>query len=102
MIWLCVVLVKFVSQLLFDDQKQHCLAVCLSLCSHATEYPKFISNTVTSHESWIYTYMPETKRWTSQRKNLSLPHTKKAWKVSSSIKIMLAFSDHKGLVYHES
>jgi histone-lysine N-methyltransferase SETMAR len=53
---------KFVSRLLNNDQKEHCVAVCRELKDQARDDDtNFISKVITRDESWVYGYDPETK-----------------------------------------
>jgi len=71
---------KFVPRLLSVDQKQQQLDVCLDLKENAANDPSFLSNVITSDETWIYAYDPETKTQSSQWKSRGSPRTKKEGK----------------------
>jgi hypothetical protein len=83
--------VKFVPQLLTNDQKQQRVNVCLKLWGKAKEEPTFtrISRFIMGDESWIYCYDPETKQQSSQWNSPQSPEAKKAWQILCSTKIML-------------
>jgi hypothetical protein len=51
-----------VPRLLSDDQKDLRFSVCRELKQQAREDPNFISNIITSDETWVYGYDPETKQ----------------------------------------
>jgi histone-lysine N-methyltransferase SETMAR len=57
---------KFVPRLLSDDQKAHHIFVCRELKQQARDNPNFISNIITSDETCVYGYDPETKQQSSQ------------------------------------
>jgi histone-lysine N-methyltransferase SETMAR len=77
---------KFVPRLLSDDQKAHRVSFCRELKQQATDDPNFISSIITSDETWVYGYDPETKQQLSQWKSL-----KKVHQVRSNVKSMLIF-----------
>ena len=56
---------KLVPRLLSVDQKEQRLDVCLDLKENATNDPSFLSNVITSEETWVYAYDPETKTQSS-------------------------------------
>jgi hypothetical protein len=94
--------VKFVPQVLTNAQKQWCINVCLELREKAHEDPSFISRIITGDESWIYSYDPETKQQSSQRKSPQSPRAKKTQQVWSSTKSMLiVLFNLKGIVHRE-
>jgi hypothetical protein len=76
--------------------------MCLELQEKANENPIFISRIITDDESWIYSYDPETKQQSLQRKSRQSPRTKKVQQVQSSTKSMLiVYFDMKGIVHCE-
>jgi hypothetical protein len=94
--------VKFVPQLLANDQKQRRENLCLELREKANEDPTFISKIITGDENWIYDYDPEMKQHSLQWKSPQSPRAKKSWQVRSSTKSMLiVFLDVKGIVHRE-
>jgi hypothetical protein len=90
--------VKFVPQLLTNDQKQWNTNMCLELGEKANEDPPFISRIIMDDESWIYGYDPETKQQLLQWKSPQSPRAKKAQQVWSSTKCIFFL---KGLVHCE-
>jgi len=54
---------RFVPRLLNNDQKALCISVFRELEQQARDDPNFISNIITSDETWVYGYDPETKHW---------------------------------------
>jgi len=61
-----------------------------------------ISNIITSDETWMYGYDPETKQQSSQWKSSNSPQPKKACQVRSNVKSMLIiFFDIQGIVHKE-
>ena len=52
---------KFVPRLLSVDQKQQWLDIYLDLKENASNDPSFLSNVITSDETWVYAYDTETK-----------------------------------------
>jgi hypothetical protein len=64
--------------------------------------PDFLKQVITSDESWVYGYDPETKAQSSQWKSLESPYPKKAQQSQSNVKTMLmVFFYHKGVVHHQ-
>jgi hypothetical protein len=53
---------KFVPRLLTNDQKQWRINMCLEPWETVNRDPPYISTIITSDESWIYGYDPETKQ----------------------------------------
>jgi hypothetical protein len=60
--------VRFVPRLLSDNQKALHISVCTEL-KQATDDPNFISIIITSNETWVYDYDPETKQQSLQWKS---------------------------------
>ena len=56
---------EFLPRLLSVDQKQR-LDVCLDLKGNAANDTSILSNVITSDETWVYAYDPETKTQSSQ------------------------------------
>jgi histone-lysine N-methyltransferase SETMAR len=57
---------RFVPRLLSDNQKTLRISVCMELKQQARDNPNFISSIITSDETWVYGYDPETKQQSSQ------------------------------------
>jgi len=94
--------VRFVPRLLSDDQKALCVSVCRELKQQAREDPNFISNIITSDETWVCGYDPETKQQLLQWKSPNSLRLKKAHQVCSNVKSMLiVFFDIQGIVHKE-
>jgi len=53
---------KFVPRLLTDDQREQRQIIACDLFERSCEDVQFLKNTVTSNESWVYGYDPETKQ----------------------------------------
>jgi histone-lysine N-methyltransferase SETMAR len=83
---------KFVPELLTNDQKQRRLNMCPELWEEANEEPAFISRIITGDKSWIYGYDPETKQQLWQWKSPQSPRAKKARQVwSLTMSMLIAF-----------
>jgi len=90
---------KFVPRILTADQKQQCV-VCTKLRQLASDDETL--SRVTTGESWVYGYDPETKQQSSQWKSPTSPRPKKARQVKSNVKSMIiTFFDVKGIVHKE-
>jgi len=61
---------RFVPRLLSDDQKAHRVSVCRELKQQARNDPNFISNIKTGDEIWVYGDDPETKKQSSQSRQI--------------------------------
>jgi hypothetical protein len=93
---------KFVPRLLSDNLKAHHISVCKELKQQARDDPSFISNILTSDETWVHGYDPESKQQLSQWKSPNLPWPKKAHQLHSNVKSMLIFFfDIQGTVHKE-
>jgi len=93
---------RFVPRLLSDDQKAHRVSVCGERKQQARDDPNFISSIITSHETWVHVYDPETKQQSSQWTLSNSPRPKKARQVRSNVKCMLIiFFDILGIVHKE-
>jgi predicted DNA-binding protein YlxM (UPF0122 family) len=80
---MCRVVEKFVPKLLSQEQQQLRLEVTWDMLE------------------WVYGYDPETKVRSSQWKHSSSPRPKKAQRVQSKVKVLLAvFFDYHGIVHH--
>ena len=91
---------KFVPRVLRENQKER-------RCHDSREMVELINSDlvvldalVTSDESWIYCYDPETKRQSSQWKHAGSPRSKKARQSKSTHKLlMIPFCDSTGMIY---
>jgi len=52
----------FVPRLLTDDQREQRQTIARDLFERSCEDVRFLKNTVTGDESWVYGYDPETKQ----------------------------------------
>jgi hypothetical protein len=94
--------VRSVPRLLRDKQKALRIYVCRELKQQARGKPNFISNIITSDETWVYGYDPETKQQLSQWKSPNSQWLKKACQIRSNVKSMLiTFFDIQGIVHKE-
>jgi hypothetical protein len=59
---------KFVPRLLSSDQEGYRISVCVELKEQTENVSKFISNTITCDESWMFGHDAETKQQPSQWK----------------------------------
>jgi hypothetical protein len=73
--------VKFVPQLLTNDQGQRHVNVCLELQEKANKDPTFISSIIMGDDSWVYSYGydPETKQRSFQCKSSQKVCYEKEW-----------------------
>jgi hypothetical protein len=85
---------QLVPLLLTNDQKQRRINMCFELREKAKEDSTFIFRIITGDKSWIYSYDPEARQQSVQRKSPQLPRAKKkktALQVRSSTKSILYF-----------
>jgi hypothetical protein len=81
------------------NQKQQKLDVCLGLEENAANDTSFLSNVITSDETWVYAYNLETKTEPSQWKNSWSPGSKKARQVRRNMKsLLICFFDQMGIL----
>jgi hypothetical protein len=93
---------KFMLCLLKEDQKQTCVDVSKEPINCANADEIFIKNIVTGDETWVYSYVVETKaqylHWVSE----TSPRPKQTHQVRSNVKVMLTvLFDCEGIIYHE-
>jgi transposase len=69
---------KFVSSILTADQKQQRADVCTEIRQLAPDDEASLSRVITSDESWVQGYDPETKQHSFHWKNPTSPRSKKA------------------------
>ena len=88
---------KFVPRVLREDQKERCCHDSREMVELINSDPAVLDALVTSDESWIYCYDPETKRQSSQWKHAGSPKPKKARQSKSTHKLlMIPFFDSTG------
>ena len=93
---------KFVPKLLREQKKELRKEISENMLDLANHGPEFIKTIITSDETWVYGYDPETKFQSSQWKHPESPRPKKARQVRSNVKVMLTcFFDSRGIAYHE-
>jgi hypothetical protein len=80
---------KFVLQLLMQDQRDSCIAICQELLDHTSKQENFLKRIITGDETWVYGYDVETKMQSSQWVGKNSPRPKKARWVRSNMKVML-------------
>jgi len=85
-----------------ERPKKTCVDVskeCI-VCANADEI--FIKNTVTDDETWVCSYVVETKAQYSHWVSKMSPRPKQTWQVWSNVKVMLTvLFDCEGIIYHE-
>jgi hypothetical protein len=81
---------KFVPRLLTQDQRDSHVVISQELLDHASEDENFLKRIIIDNETWIYGYDVETKMQSSQWVGKNLPTLKKARRVRSNVKVMLA------------
>ena len=80
---------RFLPRLLSNDQKAISVSVCRELKRQARDDSNYFSNIITSDETWVYGYDPETKQQSSQWNSPNSPRPRKACQVRSNVKSML-------------
>ena len=94
-----MICVKFLPRVLREDQKERCHN-SRKLVELINSDPAVLNALVTSNESWIYCYDPETKKKSSQWKHAGSPRPKKARQSKSTHKLlMIPFFDSTGMIY---
>ena len=93
---------KFVPKLLTEQQEELRKEISQDMLDLANHDPEFIKTIITSDETWVYGYDPETKFQSSQWKHPESQRPKKAQQVHSNVKVMLTcLFDSHGIVQHE-
>ena len=87
---------KFVPRVLREDQKERRWYDSREMVELINSDPAVLDALVTSDESWIYCYDPETKRQNSQWKHAGSSRPKKA---RQSKLLMIPFFDSTGMIY---
>ena len=80
---------KFIPTMLRKDQKERRCHDCRELLELINSESAVLDALVTSDESWIYCYDPETKRQSSQWKHAGSPRPKKARQIKSTHKLLM-------------
>ena len=93
---------KMVPKNLRTKQTANRRDVCLDLLDRLEREPEFSSCVITSDESWILEYDPETRRQSWEWHTANSPVPKKARMSKSKIKSMLiCFFESQGIVHKE-
>ncbi|XP_066258179.1 histone-lysine N-methyltransferase SETMAR-like [Euwallacea similis] len=93
---------KMVPKNLSQNQKDIRKERCLDLLESIENEPNFVERVITSDESWVFEYDPETKRQSMEWHRLTSPRSKKERMIKSKIKCMLiCFFDVQGIVHKE-
>jgi hypothetical protein len=94
---------KFVPQLLTQDWRDSCIAICEELLDRATNDENFPKIIITGDETWVYGNDVETKMESSQWVGKNSQRPKMAQRVRSNVKVMLTvlFFDIESVVHHE-
>ena len=91
---------KFVPRVLREDQKERRCHDSREMVELINSDPAVLDALVTSDESWIYGYDPETKRQSSQWKHAGFPRPKKSRQSKSTHKLlMILLFDSTGMIY---
>ena len=80
---------KFVPRALREDQKERCCHDRREMVEMINSDPAVLDALVIYDESWIYCYVPETKRQSSQWKHAGSPRSKKARQSKSTDKLLM-------------
>ena len=93
---------KMVPKNLTCEQKMNRKDICSDIMERFTDDPELISKIITSDETWIFLYDPETKRQSMHWKTPTSPRVKKARMSKSKLKVMLiVFFDINGIIMIE-
>ena len=91
---------KFVPRVLREDQKERHCHDSREMVELINSDPAVLDALMTSDESWIYSYDPETKWQSSQWNHAGSPRPKKARQSKSTHKLlMIPFFASTGLIY---
>ena len=91
---------KFVPRVLREDQKERRCHDRREMVKLISSDPAVLDAVVTSDESWIYCYDPETKRQSSQWKHAGSPRPKKTRQSKYTHKhLMITFFDSTDMIY---
>ena len=91
---------KFVPRVLRDDQKERRCHDSREIVEVINSDPAVLDALVSCNESWIYCYVPKTKRQSSQWKHAGSPTTKKARQSKSTHKrLMISLMDSTGMIH---
>jgi len=92
---------RWISHLLTDEHKSTWLQVAQSLLSrYKQEGDIFLDSIMTTDETWVHYFMPESKRSSMQWRHPGSPKPKKAKTMFSAGKVMATiFWDSKGVLY---
>ena len=91
---------KFIPKVLREDQKERRCHESRGMAVLINSDSTVFDDLVTCDESWIYCYVPEIKRQSSQWKHDGSPRPKKARQSKSTHKLsMIPFFDSTGMIY---
>ena len=94
--------VKFIPKLLTTEQKDLRSEIAQGNLEMVSDDENVLKKVITSDESWVYGYDPETKQQSSRRKRPDEPRPKKARQSRCHVKSMLIFFfDCEGVVHYE-
>jgi len=97
-----VLLLKFVSRLLTDAQKQNRVTVNQELFDRSNADENLLKNATTGYETRVYGHNVETKVQPSQWMGKSSPRPKKARQSRSNVKVILIVCFClKGIIHYE-
>ena len=91
---------RMVPRLLDDDQKERHLQVCQDIIERLQTEPDLLRKVISSDETRIFEYDPETKRQRCQWKSPTSPRPKKAIQSKSKVKVMLIMFFHVRVIVH--
>ena len=91
---------KFVPRVLREDQKERCCHDSREMVELINSDPAVLDALVTSDESWIYCYDPETKRQSSRWMHLALPDPRRPDRANTPTNFWWSFFFYStGLIY---
>jgi len=69
---------KLVPKVLTNEQKENRVSISRELLDHVRGDPDFLEQVINGDETWVFEYVPETKRQSSEWHTTKSPRPKKA------------------------
>jgi len=93
---------KLLPKNLSVEQNANGLDICQDLLGRLENEPNFLHKVIAGDESWVFDYVPETKRQSEEWHTKSSPRPKKVRMNKSRVKTMIiVFFDSRGFVHKD-